>query len=174
MVKNLVALTTAVLSVLGATLVPASAQAPAGERFVLSGLVVLDGGDGSAWLQEPSLTENRIVRVRRGDSVGPWRVTRILKDRVELEGPAGSVKYVILGGASAPDAIQRTEVTPEPAAGQEPVAPPPATVEETAQARALAHLLGTGGDEGVWDDGESPSSPAAAPSQSPPIAPAHQ
>ncbi len=173
MVKNLVALTTAVLSVLGATLVAASAQAPAGERFVLSGLVVLDGGYGSAWLQEPSLTENRIVRVRRGDSVGPWRVTRILEDRVELEGPAGSVKYVILG-VSAHDAIQRVEVTPEPAAGQGPVAPPPVAVEEAAQARVLAHLLATGGDEGVWDDGEVSSSPAAAPSPPPPIAPAHQ
>jgi hypothetical protein len=151
--KSLVALTTAVL---GGTLVAASGHVSAEERFVVSGLVVLDGGDGSAWLQEPSLTENQIVRVRRGDSVGPWRVTRILEDRVELEGPAGSVDYVILGGARGP------------------IAPPPVAVEKDPQTRALAHLLGTGGDEGVWDDGESASSPPAAAALSPPAAPRHQ
>lgn len=168
-VKKLVALTTVGLALLGPTIV-VSAQVPAGEGFVLSGLVVLDGGDGSVWLQQPTLTKNEIVRVRRGDSVGPWRVSRILGDRVELEGPAGTVNYVILGSARAPDANQRVDVTPR----QEPIAPPAGSAEEdpASQARALAHLLGTGGDEGVWDDSEASSSPAAAtPVLAPPIAP---
>jgi hypothetical protein len=156
LVKDLVALTTGVL---GATFVAVFADVSAQEHFVVSGLVVLEGGDGSAWLQEPSLTENQIVRVRRGDSVGQWRVSRILDDRVELEGSAGGTNYVMLGRAS--------ERTSEPAAGQEPLAAPPASVEEdpAAQARALAHLLGTGGDEGVWDDRESALSPPAVPAR---------
>src|SRR2546425_11573837 len=118
MVKKPVMLIATGLAVVGATIV-ASVQLSAGERFVLSGLVVLDGGDGSAWLQEPSLTKNEIVRVRRGDTLGPWRVTRILEDRVELEGPGGSVTYVILGGLRSPDSTSRATarqegVTPRP------------------------------------------------------------
>jgi hypothetical protein len=91
-VKNLIALATVSLVLLGAmvTMVSAKAGAPAAE-FVLSGLVAFDNGEGVAWLQEPSLTQNKVVKLRRGDSVGPWKVTRILENRVELEGPAGKV-----------------------------------------------------------------------------------
>jgi hypothetical protein len=94
MVKNLMALVIALPALLGVTAAAAaSAQvgAPASERFILSGLIVFDGGEGLAWLQEPSLTQNNVVTVRPGDSVGPWKLTRILEDRVELEGPAGKV-----------------------------------------------------------------------------------
>src|SRR5438128_5907670 len=124
----------------------ASVQLSAGERFVLSGLVVLDGGDGSAWLQEPSLTRNEIVRVRRGDTLGPWRVTRILEDRVELEGPGGSVTYVILGGLRSPDSTSGATAR-----------------QEAIGARIAARVLATGGDEGVWDDDEAVSAPVPSP-----------
>lgn len=61
------------------------------EGFVLSGVVFFDGGSGFAWLQEPSLTNNRVVAVRSGQSVGPYRLTGVFEDRVELEGPTGKV-----------------------------------------------------------------------------------
>ena len=62
----------------------------AAERFVLSGVILYDGG-GLAWLQEPSLTGDRPVALRLSDSIGPYRLTKILDDRVELQGPAGTV-----------------------------------------------------------------------------------
>ncbi len=96
--KNVIALAAASLVLLGAT-----ARASAAE-FVLSGLVAYDNGDGVALLQEPNLTQNKIVTLHRGDSVGPWKLTRILEDRVELEGPGGKV-FVALGtavGSGAP------------------------------------------------------------------------
>ena len=83
--KNLMTLATVSLVLLGAVAGASAAQ------FTLSGLVARDNGDGMAWLQEPSLTQNKVVIVHRGDRVGPWKVTRILEDRVELEGPAGKL-----------------------------------------------------------------------------------
>jgi hypothetical protein len=93
MVKDLLVFATALLALTAATATTASAQAtaPPAERFVLSGVVAYDDGDGKAWLQEPRLTGDRVVVVRRGDSVGPWRVTAILRNRVELQGPGGTV-----------------------------------------------------------------------------------
>jgi hypothetical protein len=65
---------------------------PAGaEQFVLSGVLVDGEGGGRAWLLEPTLTQNRVIAVRPGDTVGPYRLTTILDDRVEMEGPAGKI-----------------------------------------------------------------------------------
>jgi len=164
--RSLGALTTAVVAVLSASVGAASAQAPTREQFVVTGLVVVDGGEGSAWLQEPTLTENRIVRVHRGDRVGPWRVRRILADRVEFEGPDGSASYVILGGATAPG--KRIEITPGSAEGQGGIVAPAVSVDRDVAAQA--HALATGGDEGVWHDGESSSTSTAAAAPSAPTA----
>ena len=71
------------------------------ERFILSGVVFVEGGGaGLAWLQEPSLTQDQVVTLRQGDSIGPYRLTKILEDQVELEGPGGKFS-VPLSGASA-------------------------------------------------------------------------
>src|ERR1700741_4373883 len=87
------------------TTLSAQSAAPVAERFILSGLIVFDGGEGVAWLQEPSLTQNQVIVVRRGDSVGPWKVTRILDDRVELEGPAGNVLIPLQNAGAAGTAV---------------------------------------------------------------------
>ncbi len=63
----------------------------ASERFVVSGVIVFEHEGGLAWMREPSLTGDRVVAVRVAESIGPYRVTRILEDRVELEGPSGTV-----------------------------------------------------------------------------------
>ena len=90
--RTLMVVTTALFALGSATTMASAQVGSAGsERFVLSGLVVFDEGEGVAWLQEPSLTQNRVVVLRRGESVGPWKLTRILDNRVELEGPAGTV-----------------------------------------------------------------------------------
>src|SRR5437899_12390089 len=123
MVSRLWALTTADVALLCATMLAASAQAPAEERFVVTGVLILDDGDGWAWLQEPSLTNNESVRVRRGHTVGQWRLTRLLEDRVELEGPGGRITYVILAGGRAPAAGS------EVAAGEQDGAAPRAGVQ---------------------------------------------
>jgi len=73
------------------------AHAQAEERFVLSGVVFVEGGRGVAWLQEPTLTKNQVVTVRPGDSIGPYRLTKILEDQVELEGPAGKFSVPLAG-----------------------------------------------------------------------------
>lgn len=89
----------------------AHAQAASGERFVLSGVVFVDGARGLAWLQEPVFTNGRMVPVHVGDTVGPYRVTKILEDQVELEGPGGKVAVPLAGtSATASGASQ----TPQP------------------------------------------------------------
>jgi len=89
--------------------------APRAERFVVTGVVFVEGGRGLAWIQEPTFTNNKIVTVRPGDRVGPYRVAKILEDQVVLEGPSGAVS-VPLAGAPAP----RTAVAAVPAAKRSP------------------------------------------------------
>lgn len=108
----LVAAATWWVALVGAMTGGAHAQDPAQvatEGFVLTGLVV-DGADGLAWLREPTYTENAIIPVRPGDTVGPYRVSRILDDRIELEGPGGTLS-VLLSGAGSPAVA---EPTPQP------------------------------------------------------------
>jgi len=111
-------------AVLGIVVGSANAQSPTptGERFVLSGVVFVEGGRGLAWLQEPSLTQDQVVTLRQGDSIGPYRLTKILEDQVELEGPVGKFS-VPLSGASATAAKSQ-----EP----HPQAPPPSAVTVSA------------------------------------------
>lgn len=77
---------------------PARGQAarPAEEQFVAVGVMLVDGAPGLAWLLEPRLTQNRPMAVRQGESIGPYQVTRILDDRVELTGPGGPVWVPLL------------------------------------------------------------------------------
>jgi hypothetical protein len=109
-----------VLGLIGALTATASAQpgGSAAEQFVLSGVVAFDNGDGKAWLQEPRLTQGQVVVVRRGERVGPWRVTGIFANRVELEGPGGRV-LVPLQGATASVPLQG-EPRPSSAAAANP------------------------------------------------------
>jgi hypothetical protein len=107
-----------------------SADAQSGERFVLTGVVFVEGGGGRAWLQEPTLTQNQVVTVRPGESIGPYRLTKILEDRVEMEGPAGKVSVRLAGApgpatAAAHSSAQGTASTPDVAHPAPTIAPPP-------------------------------------------------
>ena len=93
----------------------------AAENFVLSGVISFDGGGGFAWLQEPTLTNNQVRAVRRGESVGAYRLTEIFEDRVELEGPAGKI-FVPLYSAQAASA----QAAPGPQTAAAPAPTPPA------------------------------------------------
>jgi hypothetical protein len=86
-----------------------------GERFTLSGVILYEGG-GLAWLQEPSLTGNQTVAVRLSDSIGPYRVTKILDDRVELQGPAGTVLVPVYNAQAPGPAVAATRNAAAPAA----------------------------------------------------------
>ena len=101
----------------------AESVAPRSEKFVLTGLVYVEGGRGLAWLQEPTFTNNQTVIVRVGDSVGPYRLTKILDDQVELEGPGGKVSVPLAGTggavsvASIPGSVDQSksgELAPQP------------------------------------------------------------
>ncbi len=108
-------------------LVAGSAQAqaptPPSGQFVLVGVVLLEEGRGLAWVQEPNFTNNKVVTVRLGDSVGPYRVTKILTHQVELTGPGGTVSVPLAGlpgavsVASSAGTMQRPagELPPHPA-----------------------------------------------------------
>ena len=112
-------------AVVGLVAGSAHAQAPTapGGQFVLVGVVLLEGGSGLAWVQEPNFTNNKVVTVRLGDSVGPYRVTKILTHQVELTGPGGTVSVPLAGlpGAVSVASIAGTAQRP---AGEMP--PPPA------------------------------------------------
>jgi hypothetical protein len=118
--KILAAAAWAVLVV--AAVVADGADAQSGPRFTLSGVVVVEGG-GRAWLQEPQLTKNQPVAVRPGESIGPYRLTKVLEDRVELEGPGGTIS-VLLAGVQAPP-------TEAAASAPRPLPPAPAAAAPT-------------------------------------------
>jgi hypothetical protein len=114
-----------VMGVLAALLgpLPARGQAPrpGEEQFVAVGVMLVDGAPGLAWLLEPRLTQNRPMAVRQGESIGPYQVTRILDDRVELTGPGGPVWVPLLttggsvvasAGPIGPSAAPATTPTP--------------------------------------------------------------
>ena len=98
----------------------AEAQAVPGvaPQFMLTGVVVVEGG-GRAWLQEPQLTQNQTVALRPGESIGPYRLTKVLEDRVELTGPAGLL-VVPLAGVSAPAAVAAAPPRPTPPPDPDP------------------------------------------------------
>jgi hypothetical protein len=75
---------------------------PPAERFVLTGVILFDGGSGFAWLQEPTLNGGRPAVLRPGESIGPYRLTKLLEDRVELQGPAGKILVPLRNGQGSP------------------------------------------------------------------------
>jgi hypothetical protein len=85
-----------------AWLVSGLAAAQEQPRFTVMGVVIRAEGEAWAWIGEPTHTQNKLVRVRQGDRVGPYRVAKIAEDRVELTGTSGVV--VVRTSASAPDA----------------------------------------------------------------------
>ena len=107
----------------GAVMASGTAYAQSGEKFVLSGLIYIEGDRGLAWLQEPTYTNDKIIVARVGDSIGPYRLTKILDDQIELEGPGGKVA-VPLAGAGGPSNVaavpqesqtNNTKMPPHPA-----------------------------------------------------------
>ena len=121
------------------------ATAQTGPRFTLSGVVVVEGG-GRAWLQEPQLTQNQPVALRPGESIGPYRLTKIFEDRVELVGPAGPIS-VLLAGIAGPVTSAAMPPprppAPEPAANHVvmPPMPPLAPVPQGAPRVDFGSLL---------------------------------
>jgi hypothetical protein len=109
-------------------LVAGSAQAqsptPPGGQFVLVGVVVLEGGRGLAWVQEPNFTNNKVVTVRLGDSVGPYRVTKILTHQVELTGPGGPVSVPLAGSPGAVSVASSAGTVQRPMGALPPELPP--------------------------------------------------
>ena len=100
--KGSMILAVCLMGVIGNTaVVEAQSANPSAEKFVLTGVVYVDGGRGLAWLQEPTFTNNQIVTLRVGDRVGPYRLTKILEDQVELEGPSGKVVVPLAGAGGA-------------------------------------------------------------------------
>lgn len=109
--KSLIAIAVALAVLAGAGAGSTSAQS-AEPRFVLSGVVFVEGGTGGrAWLLEPTLTQNQVITVRPGDSIGPYRLASIHDDRVELQGPSGKL-VVPLAGVSGP--VTAAGPTPAP------------------------------------------------------------
>ena len=94
---------------------------PPTPKFILSG-VVLDGDTALALLQEPGLTQDQVRVVSPGAEVGSYRLTAVLQDRVELEGPSGKIT-VPLSGPSRP--VARTATIAPGAPSRPTVLPPP-------------------------------------------------
>lgn len=117
--KGILAAAILIGAVIAGGVADAQSVAPAGPRFMLSGVVVVEGG-GRAWLQEPTLTKNQVVSVRPGESIGPYRLTKVLDDRVEMAGPGGAF-VVLLAGASGPATVATPQ--PRPAPAREPAPP---------------------------------------------------
>jgi hypothetical protein len=119
--------------VVGLAVGSAHAQAPTqpGGQFSLIGVVMLEGERDLAFIQEPSFTNNKVVTVRLGDNVGPYRVTKILTHQVELTGPGGTVVIPLaglpgaVGVASASGAAQPSAGGTQPEAALNTLPTPP-------------------------------------------------
>jgi hypothetical protein len=98
----------------------AQSPTPAGGQFVLVGVVLLEGGGGLAWVQEPNFTSNKVVTVRLGDSVGPYRVTKILTHQVELAGPGGTISVPLAGSPGAVSVASSAGTVQRPAGEMPP------------------------------------------------------
>ncbi len=133
-------ISTVLLALFGATAAGVSGQPSTlgAERFVLTGLLVWSGKEGVAWLQEPDLTQNQIVTLRIGESVGPWTLTRFLDNGVELEGPAGKVLVplqnvggggtaVAAGAPAGPGTAPASPARSSPRTDASRIDPPPPT-----------------------------------------------
>jgi hypothetical protein len=94
-------LATGVFALVIGTLSPAHAKDAAGpERFLVTGVIFVEGGGGMAWIQEPTFTQNQVMTLRPGDMVGPYKLSKVLEDGVELEGPKGTIRIPLYGGPS--------------------------------------------------------------------------
>lgn len=123
------------------------AQAPTspGGQFFVVGVVMLEGGRDLAWIQEPNFTGNKVVTVRLGDSVGPYRVTKILTHQVELTGPGGTVS-VPLGGVPGAVSVASSAGTAQgPAGALPPGELPPTPALQNSQEAAEPLLRGDSG-----------------------------
>jgi hypothetical protein len=115
--RRLIVIAATVATLIGVGAVGAFAQSAA-PRFVLTGVVFVEGGTGGrAWLQEPTLTQNQVVTVRQGDSIGDYRLASIFEDRVVLDGPGGKVT-VPLAGVSGPAAAGAAKPAPSAKLGE--------------------------------------------------------
>lgn len=119
---------------------------PLPERFVLSGVILFDGGPGFAWLQEPNLNGGRPVVLRPGESIGPYRLAKVFEDWVELEGPTGTVRVPLRAPATAVASIASSLPAPvgSPRMGAVPTVSSPGDVASGMQpeaARALRERL---------------------------------
>jgi hypothetical protein len=104
--------------------VDAQLGAAGAPQFMLSGVVVVEGG-GRAWLQEPQLTQNQPVAVRPGESIGPYRLTKILDDRVEMVGPSGTFSVLLAGAPGPATGAATSPPRPSPPAPAQDAPPPP-------------------------------------------------
>jgi len=113
------------VALIGASAGGVDAQTAAPEaRFALRGIAFVGDGAGRAWLQEPHLTQNHVVSVRAGEDIGPYRLSKVLEDRVELEGPTGALVVFMAGAAGIPDGMNqasasRIEIPPSGLAGDD-------------------------------------------------------
>ena len=101
---------------------PAQTPTPPGGGFVLIGVVMLEDERGLAWIQEPSFTDNKVVTVRLGDSVGPYRVTKILTHQVELTGAGGTI-FIPLAGLPGAVGVASSSGSVQPSTGEKPPQP---------------------------------------------------
>jgi hypothetical protein len=165
-----------------AWLVSGLAAAQEQPRFTVMGVVIRAEGEAWAWIGEPTHTQNKLVRVRQGDRVGPYRVTKIVEDRVELTGTSGVV--VVRIAASAPDAPPQASggvtagAQPQPPGGVAGAQPQPPEGVASAQPQAPGGVAGAppqarGGTGSYAPAPSGPVAPAPSlrPSPSDPSAP---
>jgi hypothetical protein len=165
-----------------AWLVSGLAAAQEQPRFTVMGVVIRAEGEAWAWIGEPTHTQNKLVRVRQGDRVGPYRVAKIAEDRVELTGTSGVV--VVRISASAPDAPAQASggvtagAQPQPPGGVAGAQPQPPEGVASAQpqppggvAGAPPQARGGTGSYAPAPSGPVAPAPALRPSPSDPSAP---
>ena len=176
--RQLVLIAAAWVAMLGVVAGSAHAQTPSspGGQFSLVGVVLLEGGRELAWVQEPRFTDNKVVTVRVGDSVGPYRVTKILTHVVELTGPGGTISVPLAGAPGAVSVASSSdpssaggarrpagEMPPHPALNNpNAIVALPGDPSRSFPASKL--LVGAGA---VVDGLESPQPPPQAPSRRP-------
>lgn len=84
-------------------------------QFSLTGVVILERGLEMAMLVEPTLTQGNPLMVKKGDSIGPYRLVSVQPDRVVLQSGAQEITVALGGTPVQAKPVSTGAVVPPPA-----------------------------------------------------------
>lgn len=126
---------------------PAPPPPPPPPKFVLSGVVIQEDRDTAlALLQEPEITQNKVMPINRGEQVGSYRLTEVQPDRVVLRSPTDTLTVLLHDPNKPKPPLRAAALVPRGPSG-EVLAPGAPQVERRARGRHGEARRGHGAED---------------------------